>query len=119
MKDQPLATQDPALFSFEEETGVVLSADRSARQDSEFLGRFSDIAMFAADWFWEMDENLRFTYQSNRFEEVTGLPVDSVIGKTREEAFVGLMDNAAKWKELGHELNCAQQLFDGVVFKTF
>ncbi len=76
----------------------------SARQPAPVLGRFSDVAMLAADWFWEMDKDLRFTYQSQRFEEITGLKISEVIGKTREEAFAGLIDDAEKWRKLGADL---------------
>ena len=70
----------------------------------QVLGRFSDAVMLAADWFWEMDAELRFTYQSSRFEEITGIPVTDVIGKTREEAFSGRIDDARKWNSLGEVL---------------
>ena len=59
--------------------------------------RFSDAAMLAADWYWEMDSELRFTFQSAGFESVTGIPVTEVIGKTREEAFAGRIDDIDKW----------------------
>ena len=73
-------------------------------QSAPVLGRFSDVAMLAADWFWEMDKDLRFTYQSQRFEEITGLQISNVIGKTREEAFAGLIDDAEKWQHFGADL---------------
>jgi diguanylate cyclase (GGDEF)-like protein/PAS domain S-box-containing protein len=73
--------------------------------DSErVLGRFGDVAMMAADWFWEMDADLRFTYQSSRFEEITGIPVADVIGKTREQAFAGRIDDSNKWLRVGAAL---------------
>ena len=46
--------------------------------------RFQDFARSASDWYWEMDESLRFSYFSNRFTDVTGLPVEMLLGKTRE-----------------------------------
>ena len=69
--------------------------------EDRVLGRFSDIAMIAADWFWEMDAELHFTFLSSRFEEITGIPRASVIGKTREDAFAGYIDDAEKWQTLG------------------
>jgi PAS domain S-box-containing protein len=54
-----------------------------ALQDSE--ARFRDFAETASDWLWEMDENLRFTYFSDRFAQL-GLSVDERIGKTRVQA---------------------------------
>ena len=47
--------------------------------------RFDDVASIASDWFWEMDENLRFSYFSDRFTEVTGVPQSVLLGVTREE----------------------------------
>ena len=73
--------------------------------EDRVLGRFSDIAMIAADWFWEMDADLHFTFLSGRFEEITGIARASIIGKTREEAFAGYIDDAEKWQKLGAPLH--------------
>ncbi|MFQ5776259.1 MAG: PAS domain S-box protein, partial [Kiloniellaceae bacterium] len=54
-----------------------------ALRDSE--QRVRDFAESASDWFWEMDENLRFTYVSQRITENAGIAPDYLIGKTREE----------------------------------
>jgi diguanylate cyclase (GGDEF)-like protein/PAS domain S-box-containing protein len=53
------------------------------RQSEE---RFRDFAETAADWFWEMDHDLRFVYLSGRVEEVLGVSPMELIGKTRKEA---------------------------------
>lgn len=47
--------------------------------------RFRDFAETAADWFWEMDAEQRFTFVSGRFEEVTGVSSASVSGKSLRE----------------------------------
>jgi PAS domain S-box-containing protein len=52
-------------------------------QDSE--ERFRDFAETASDWFWEQDENLRFTYLSNAVKDKSGMAVDAHLGKTRRE----------------------------------
>jgi diguanylate cyclase (GGDEF)-like protein/PAS domain S-box-containing protein len=44
-----------------------------------------DFAEIASDWFWEMDENLRFSYFSPRFEAATGASPGLLIGKSRYE----------------------------------
>ncbi len=63
--------------------------DKSYRENlRESEKRFLDFARAASDWFWEMDENLRFTYFSARFTEVTGVPQEALLGKTREETGV-------------------------------
>jgi|GEM_PF-1872402 len=47
--------------------------------------RSRDFAEAASDWLWEMDSQLRFSYLSPRVEDVTGVPVEYHIGKTRTE----------------------------------
>ena len=54
-----------------------------ALEDSE--SRFRDFADTAADWFWEMGPDLRFTYMSERVEEVVGVPAEYHFGKSRED----------------------------------
>ncbi len=48
--------------------------------------RFKDLIELAADWYWEMDENLAFTYVSERMEEITGLDRKRFIGRSRGDA---------------------------------
>ncbi len=47
--------------------------------------RFRDFAEAATDWFWEMDEKLRFSYFSERFYEASGVQPEYLLGKTRTE----------------------------------
>ena len=70
-------------------------ANRKRLNDSE--QRFRDITEASSDWFWEMDEDLRFSYFSDRFSEVTGVPHDSLLGKTREETGIPEVD-AEAWQ---------------------
>jgi len=49
--------------------------------------RFRDFAESAADWFWETDSDMRFTYVSRRSQEVLGVPRDELIGLTMDEVF--------------------------------
>jgi PAS domain S-box-containing protein len=60
--------------------------------------RFGDFAEASSDWFWEMDENLRFSYFSERFTEVTGVPQEMLLGKTRQETGIPNVDPEA-WQE--------------------
>lgn len=46
--------------------------------------RFRDFAALGADWFWEMDADLRYTYVSNGVSE-TGLTPYGVVGKSITE----------------------------------
>ncbi|MCZ6872364.1 MAG: response regulator [bacterium] len=44
--------------------------------------RFKDFAGIAADWFWELDADLRFTYLSEHSQEVTGVCPQQLMGLT-------------------------------------
>ena len=46
---------------------------------------FRELAEFAADWVWEMDADLRFSYLSPRFFEIFEIPKEMILGKTRAE----------------------------------
>ena len=50
--------------------------------------RFKAFAEANTDWFWEMDSQLRFSYFSETFEEVTGVKPEKLLGKTRRETGV-------------------------------
>ena len=65
-------------------TEMKLIAER-ALLDSE--ARIRDFADTAADWFWEMDQELHFTYLSESYDARTGLRAVDAIGKTRRELF--------------------------------
>lgn len=61
--------------------------------------RIRDMADVSADWFWEMDSDLRFVYLSERFEEVTGLQKELFINRTRSEAAgVDIYDMDESWR---------------------
>jgi len=60
----------------------LFHAEEALKQSEQ---RFKDFAEVASDWFWEMDENLRFTYFSGRNFEITGYKESAIIGKTRPE----------------------------------
>ncbi len=47
--------------------------------------RFRDFAEAASDWFWEMDENLRFSYLSERAKDIAGVPPEDLHGKSRKD----------------------------------
>ncbi|MCK5364103.1 MAG: PAS domain S-box protein, partial [Gammaproteobacteria bacterium] len=59
-------------------------AETSLRTNQQ---RFRDFAESAADWFWETDPDMRFTYISRRSQEVLGVNVDEILGLTIEEVF--------------------------------
>ena len=69
---------------------------RSDLEDSE--QRFEDFAKSASDWYWEMDRELRFSYFSERFTDITGVPPGALLGKTRQETGIPDVD-PEDWQE--------------------
>ena len=63
--------------------GRLSAIRRSAVRERE--ERFQDFAASSSDWFWEMDEELRFCFFSDRYTAVTGVAESVLMGKTREE----------------------------------
>lgn len=47
--------------------------------------RFKDLAEIGSDWLWECDDEFRFSYFSESFSRITGIPIEKMIGKTRME----------------------------------
>ncbi len=76
---------------------AIRARDREAlRRCEQRLEAFAEVA---SDWFWEMGPDLRFTFHSERYFDVTGLRPEEKIGTTRTH-FVGdklLKEEAGKW----------------------
>ncbi|MDJ0949269.1 MAG: PAS domain-containing sensor histidine kinase [Alphaproteobacteria bacterium] len=70
----------------------ITERKKSERELQESERRFKDFTAAASDWFWEMDENLRFSYFSERFTEVTGVPPQQLLGRTRQETGIPNVD---------------------------
>lgn len=49
--------------------------------------RQSDFIEISTDWVWEMGPDLRFVYMSPQVEDVTGVPPEFHIGKTRRDLY--------------------------------
>jgi len=62
------------------ETGESHRSDVAFQQK-----RLLDFAAAGSDWYWEMDDQLRFCFFSEQFEAVSGVSSEMLLGKTREE----------------------------------
>jgi PAS domain S-box-containing protein len=60
---------------------------------------FRDLAHANADWFWEIDAELRFTYISDAQEKITGVPNTTFLGVERWK-IEGVEDNEALKRHL-------------------
>jgi PAS domain S-box-containing protein len=65
----------------------LLRAYRSIRDREQ---RFRDVAEMTADWFWETDAELRYSYMSDRMEKVIGVPAGYCLGRTRLDLATGV-----------------------------
>ncbi len=70
-------------------------ATEKALKESE--QRFRSVAEIASDWIWETDAEGRFTYVSDRYSKVIGIPAEKVIGKHLRDMYVS--DDPRKKKE--------------------
>lgn len=81
----------PVTTSSDEKDQVVFVArDITDRKRAEFRleeseKRFRDYTDMSVDWFWEMDEELRFTEFSSGMNKAVGIDKSFFIGKTRRE----------------------------------
>jgi two-component system, NtrC family, sensor kinase len=73
------AGQDGADLSY----SAVLTDASEFKAMEETAQRYRDYTEITSDWYWEMDEAFRFTYFSREFEEISGVPSASALGKTR------------------------------------
>ncbi len=63
--------------------------------------RFKDLAEAASDWFWEMDAELKFTFHSERYYQLTGFTRQEKIG-TKRSSYATPADvetNAERWRQ--------------------
>lgn len=66
----------------------VRRLDRSQMQLAESEKRFRELAEVSGDWFFEMDADLRLSFVSDSFYDITGLTPDVVIGRQRQDIAV-------------------------------
>jgi PAS domain S-box-containing protein len=67
----------------QKETESALLWTQARLRESE--RRFRDFAETASDWFWEQDENLRFTFLSTGIQRLSTMTPECHYGKTRRE----------------------------------
>ncbi|MEQ8332348.1 PAS domain-containing protein [Nisaea sp.] len=77
-----IQTQKALEFSKDNLEKAILEQTEELRVGER---RFRILAHASADWFWECDENLRFTYLSENFPVPGGRPHSSLIGLSLAE----------------------------------
>ena len=67
---------------------LVVTRRRSGRKlelEALLLSRRQDFSEMSGEWQWETDAAFRFTYISDRFVELSGIPSNILIGKSRHD----------------------------------
>ncbi|MEJ6001609.1 PAS domain-containing hybrid sensor histidine kinase/response regulator [Paucibacter soli] len=62
--------------------GTARIVRRSVRQASDRSARFRHLLSMAADWYWEMDREFRFTHLAEDRPGVSGLDLQARLGRT-------------------------------------
>jgi PAS domain S-box-containing protein len=88
------------IFFLAKEVGRREQLAEALRASEE---RFRNWAEASSDWFWEQDENLRFTFVSSGVSSVLGRPPSGVLGRTRRE-IVAHGVSAERWRQHDDEL---------------
>ncbi len=68
------------------QAGQFLQRKQAEEALRESEARYRALTELSTDWYWEQDENLRFTYLSRPNVGQPEIPVDTFVGRTRREA---------------------------------
>ncbi len=74
--------------------GVNAERVSALAKSREIAARFRQLLDVSADWYWEQDEQFRFTWRAGRGLEEKGFRLDEAIGKTRWDLPVEGMSDA-------------------------
>ncbi|WP_169569406.1 PAS-domain containing protein [Sneathiella limimaris] len=83
---------DGSMLSMANDITELKQAEIELEENEE---RFRDFAEDGADWFWEMNEDLKFSFVTGKVAEIIGITPEDMLGKTRHEV-VGLTEETAK-----------------------
>ncbi len=76
----------------------ITERQRAADELRESEVRFRSLTELSSDWYWEQDEDLRFTYLSNQAFDLTGYSAESSLGKRRWE-IANMTPLSSSWTE--------------------
>ena len=84
-----------AAASALDESYLSLQRSQAALATSE--ARFRDVVEASSDWVWEIDQEWRFTYLSERFETVTAFCRQDWIGVSIDSLLSSQMGTVSQW----------------------
>jgi PAS domain S-box-containing protein len=84
----PIPTGEQSIERLTQVMGNLITDSESVQTRLiESETRFRGLASLSSDWYWEEDDQGRFTLMSQGITAVTGLDPAHFLGKTRQEAF--------------------------------
>ena len=96
------AEGQPYVLGHAQDVTDRVHAERALRESEQ---RFKDFAEVAADFFWELDDQLRFIYLSERCHEVMGVNADHMMNKTWKLLLDEGLQDERKWSRHLQELD--------------
>lgn len=78
-------SSEPFVIGFAQDTTERWYAEKALKESEK---RLQDFARSASDFFWEQDSQLRYTYFSDRYEEVTGIDPKQLLSKFENGSFI-------------------------------
>ena len=96
---QRLTQRARELVTANEELNREITERRRAEESLRVSeAHFRSLTELSSDWYWQQDEDLRFTFLSGRGFHLGGYPVESSIGKTRWE-LANVTPLSSSWAE--------------------
>ncbi len=92
----------PYVLGHAQDVTARVRAEKALRESEQ---RFKDFAEVAADFFWELDDQLRFTYLSERCQVVMGVSAERMLHKTWNQLLDESLQDERKWSRHLQELD--------------
>jgi PAS domain S-box-containing protein len=107
----PIFDEQGAFRGYQGVGRDITDRKRAEQEVRESEARFRALTELSSDWYWEQDENLRFTYLSNQAAQLTGYSGESSLGKTRWE-IANMEPLSCSWEEHQQMLSARQPFRD-------
>jgi PAS domain S-box-containing protein len=62
-------------------TQDITEIKRSEQKVKDLVQRFETIVQNSQTWFWEMDQDMKYSFLSDNFTEITGYPKENALGR--------------------------------------